>query len=262
MNPDIMNLQLKGEELMHKLTLVMALVVSGAQQVPEPPSTPVNEISSGPEDTRDWVNAYFSPEVMEALWLEDYPALDRAYEAGRLVDIPQPGDPMAAALGIHLQTEGDFPIAEAERDPSLKLKLFRLAKSAAGVFYLIADHLRQLEGNTFTLLRTTSLVRTWEYQKRLMGVNANADVKAQGVPATHVTGLAFDLTRVGMSESRERHLLKFLDELRDADKIIYFTEGEAQATFHVIALLQAADDFETDYDTMLSKAAARSPNSK
>ncbi|MBI2607939.1 MAG: hypothetical protein HYW51_03895 [Candidatus Doudnabacteria bacterium] len=253
---------------MKRLLLVLALTVGamqapvGQEQTPEP-----NRIKRVPEDTRDWVNAYFPPEVMEVLWLTDYAALDQAYENGWLVDIPQNSDPLAEALGIRLQTEGDFPIAEAEPDPKLKVKLFRLAKPGAGLLYSIADHVREeerkererrkLQPRPFLPIGVTSLVRTAEYQARLIPLNANADTESQGVPATHITGLVTDITRANMTTARDRIVSNYLIELRDADKILYFREGAKQATYHVIALLQTREFFEAEYDRLLLKARER-----
>jgi hypothetical protein len=246
---------------MYKLLLVLALALSGAQQVPDGQT---NKIKNGPQDTRDWVNAYFPPHVMEALWHEDYEDLDWSYQTGWLIDIPKPEDPLADALGIRLQTDGDFPIAEAEKDPNLKVKLFRLAKPAAGLLFSIADHVREEEEKQRELARLaprkslpisiTSLVRTAKYQERLIPGNSNADTKSQGVPATHITGLAADITRANMSANRDLIINRYLMRLSELGLIIYFKEGKTQATYHVIALLQAREFFEAQYDRLLMKA--------
>jgi hypothetical protein len=131
---------------------------------------------------------------------------------------------------------------------------YRLAKPAAGLLYRIANYLRETEGSAFMPLPVTSLVRPWSYQKRLMMSNANANTIRAGVPPTHVFGLAFDIPRAQMANDRERRLQKYLDTLADDGTIVYFKEGKAQATYHVIAMPAAHDELEADFYEMTARA--------
>jgi len=213
-------------------------------------------LPQGKETKKEQLARIFTPALVEQLWMNDYADLDSACERGWLVDVPD--DP--AGLGIHVRKSGNCPVGEKEHDLARRAKLYRLAKPAAGLLYRIAEHLRQTEGNAFTPVQVSSLVRPWTYQKKLMASNANANTIRAGVPPTHVFGLAFDLPRGDMSSIRERNLQRYLDLLADAGKVVYFKEGKAQATFHIIALPGAGQEFEADFYELTARAA-HSPTS-
>lgn len=208
------------------------------------------------ETKKEQLARIFTPAVVDQLWMNDYADLDSACERGWLVDVPD--DP--EGLGVHIRKSGNSPVGEKERDMERRAKLYRLAKPAAGLLYRIAEHLRQSEGSSFSPLQVSSLVRPWTYQKKLMASNANANTIRAGVPPTHVFGLAFDLPRGDMSAARERALQRYLDGLADAGKVVYFKEGKAQATFHIIAMPAAGQEFEADFYELTAKAA-HSPTS-
>ena len=202
------------------------------------------------ESKKDHLARIFTREVVEHLWMEDYDDLDAACERGWLVDVPDDPD----GLGISIRKEGNSPVGEKEHDLSRRSKLYRLAKPAAGLLYRIAAHLRETEGASFTPLQVTSLVRPWSYQKKLMASNANANTIRAGVPPTHVFGLAFDIPRADMPNEREHRLQRYLDTLADDGTIVYFKEGKAQATYHVIAMPAANDELEGDFYELTARA--------
>lgn len=208
------------------------------------------------ETKKDHLARVFTPTMVERLWMNDYADLDAACERGWLVDVPDDPD----GLGIHIRKSGNSPVGEKERDAERRAKLYRLAKPAAGLLYRVAAHLRESEGAAFSPVHVSSLVRPWSYQKKLMASNANANTIKAGVPPTHVFGLAFDLPRGDMSAARHRTLQRYLDSLADAGKIVYFKEGRAQATFHIIAMPAAHEELEADFYELTAKAA-HSPTS-
>jgi len=209
------------------------------------------------ESKKDHLARIFTRSLVEELWMEDYADIDRACERGWLVDVPD--DPIG--LGVSIRKSGNSPVGEKERDPVKRHKLYRLAKPAAGLLYRIAARLREIEGDAFTPLQVTSLVRPWSYQKRLMASNANANTIKAGVPPTHVFGLAFDIPRGDMPAARERRLQAYLDDLAEDGKIVYFKEGRAQATYHVIAMPAAHGEFEADYHQLSARAGSMATGS-
>ncbi len=209
------------------------------------------------ETKKEQLARIFTHDVVERLWMEDYEALDAACARGWLVDVPD--DPIG--LGISIRKQGNSPVGEKEHDLTRRAKLYRLAKPAAGLLYRIAAHLRDTEGNSFTPLQVTSLVRPWTYQKKLMASNANANTIRAGVPPTHVFGLAFDIPRADMPNERERRLQRYLDTLADDGTIVYFKEGKAQATYHVIAMPAAQDELEADFYELTARASKTSQTS-
>jgi hypothetical protein len=57
-----------------------------------------------------------------------------------------------------------------------------------------------------------------------------------------------------MPAERERRLQRYLDTLADDGVVVYFKEGKAQATYHVIAMPAAHDELEADYYELTAKA--------
>ncbi len=204
------------------------------------------------ESKKDHLARIFTRDVVERLWMEDYADLDAACERGWLVEVPD--DPVG--LGISIRKSGNSPVGEKERDLERRAKLYRLAKPAAGLLYGIADHMREVEGAAFQPVQVTSLVRPWTYQKKLMVSNANANTIRAGVPPTHVFGLAFDIPRGDMDNARERRLQRYLDTLAADGTIVYFKEGKAQATYHVIAMPAAHDELEADFYEFTARATS------
>lgn len=206
------------------------------------------------ESKKEHLARIFTRELVDSLWMDDYPDLDDACERGWLVEVPD--DP--EGLGVSIRKSGNSPVGEKERDPVRRAKLYRLAKPAAGLLYRIADHLRRGEGASFRPLQVTSLVRPWSYQRRLMASNINANTIRAGVPPTHVFGLAFDIPRGDMPVERQRRLQRYLDTLAADGRVVYFKEGRAQATYHVIAMPVAEEEFAADYVELGARAVAAS----
>lgn len=202
------------------------------------------------ESKKDHLARIFTRDVVDRLWMEDYDDLDAACERGWLVDVPDDPD----GLGISIRKTGSSPVGEKENNPERRVKLYRLAKPGAGLLYRIAAHLRDVEGPAFQPLPVTSLVRPWIYQKRLMASNVNANTIRAGVPPTHVFGLAFDIPRARMSADRQRRLQRYLETLAADGTVVYFKEGRAQATYHVIAMPAAHDELEADFYEITARA--------
>ena len=205
------------------------------------------------ESKKEHLARIFTKEVVESLWMEDYSDLDAACERGWLVDVPD--DPQG--LGVSIRKTGNSPVGEKERDAARRVKLYRLAKPCAGLLYRIAAHLRDAEGPSFQPLQVTSLVRPWTYQKKLMASNVNANTIKAGVPPTHVFGLAFDIPRGDMPMARQRRLQSYLDTLAADGTIVYFKEGKAQATYHVIAMPAAHAELEADFYELSARAGKK-----
>lgn len=195
----------------------------------------------------------FPEELVERMWIQDWTDLERLYQFGKLVDVTS--DPVGR--GIVLRLDGGSRIGELETDPYRQLMLCRLTKPAAGLLYRIAARMRLMEGEAYEPLEVTSLVRTWDYQLRLTDVNPNADRTKEGVPPTHVLGLAFDIARTAMSADRQERLEFLLDLLaRDGD-LAYYKEGSNNGLmhYHVIALPSANGTLVREFERGIEVAA-------
>ena len=179
--------------------------------------------------------------------------LERAYRAGRLVDVPS--DP--EGLGYVLRLDGMSRIGELEDDALKQALLCRLSKPAAGLLFRVASRLRLVEGEAYEPLEITSLVRTWDYQLRLTEVNGNADRTREGVPPTHVLGLAFDIARNRLGPEREKRLEAVLDDLAALGELAFYKEGGGHETYHVIALPSAADVLARHYERISGEGEKR-----
>jgi hypothetical protein len=197
---------------------------------------------------RETLMREFPDELVERMWLQDWTDLERAYQFGQLVDVPSDPD----GRGIVLRLEGGSRIGELEDDAYKQTLLCRLTKPALGLLYRIASRLRQIEGADYVPLEITSLVRTWDYQLRLTDVNPNADRTRDGVPPTHVLGMAFDIARTKMSYERQQRVEDLFEELSEAGELAYYKEGSSNGLmhYHVMALpsaeTQLARYFERD----------------
>ena len=188
---------------------------------------------------KQYLSRAFTPEIQRRYWIEDFNDL----ASKDLVKIPD----SPSATGFRLRTTGAGRIGQMETKLGRLDKYYELAPAAAGVLYKIRDHLQALEGKRYQPFEITSLVRSWEYQQMLLKENGNADVIRQGVPATHVLGLAFDITRVGMNKRQEHDLETFLGELYLKGEIVYFREDKLQSTFHIAALPRAERQLSAYY---------------
>jgi hypothetical protein len=192
----------------------------------------------------------FPDDLVEKMWIQDWSDLERLYAAGHLVDVPS--DP--TGRGIVLRLDGPSRIGELVDDAYRQTLLCRLTKPAAGLLYRIASRLRLIEGEAYEPLQITSLVRTWDYQLKLSYVNPNADKTPDGVPPTHVLGVAFDIARSQMSMERQERIEQLFDQLALDGELAYYKEGSSNGLmhYHVIALPSAdlllARDFERQSD--------------
>lgn len=188
----------------------------------------------------------FPDDLVERMWIQDWSDLERLWQVGRLVDVPS--DP--SGRGIMLRLEGGSRIGELEDDPYRQRLMCRLTKPAAGLLYRVAARLRLIEGEAYEPLEITSLARTWDYQLRLTDVNPNADRTREGVPPTHVLGLAFDIARTRMSYERQQRVEFLLDQLSRDGELAYYKEGSSNGLmhYHVIALPSADTMLVREYD--------------
>ena len=188
----------------------------------------------------------FPDDLVERMWMQDWQDLERAYAVGRLVDVPS--DP--TGRGIILRLDGPSRIGELTDDPYRQMLLCRLTKPAAGLLYRIASRLRLIEGEAYQPLEITSLARTWDYQLRLSDVNPNADRTPDGIPPTHVLGVAFDIARSQMSLERQDRIEQLFDQLALDGELAYYKEGSNNGLmhYHVIALPSADLDLTRDFE--------------
>ncbi len=195
---------------------------------------------------REMLMREFPDELVERMWLQDWTDIERAYQFGQLVDVPSDPD----GRGIVLRLEGGSRIGELEDDAYKQTLLCRLTKPALGLLYRIASRMRQIEGPDFVPLEITSLVRTWDYQLRLTDVNPNADRTRDGVPPTHVLGMAFDIARTQMSFERQQLIESVFDELSQTGELAYYKEGSNNGLmhYHVMALPSAETQLARYYE--------------
>jgi hypothetical protein len=207
---------------------------------------------------REMLMREFPDELVERMWLQDWTDIERASEFGQLVDVPSDPD----GRGIVLRLEGGSRIGELETDDYKQSLLCRLTKPAVGLLYRVASRMRQIEGPDYVPLEITSLVRTWDYQLRLTDVNPNADRTRDGVPPTHVLGMAFDIARTQMSYERQQRIEGVFDELAEAGELAYYKEGSHNGLmhYHVMALpsaeTQLARYYERDVPSHFREQAA------
>lgn len=217
------------------------------QDLPQTESRPPKPLTK-----KEWLSLIFD-QLPQELFLKTYADIDAAYENNWLVDIPDD----VASTNIKLRMSGPYRIGQVERNPKLRKKLFRLAKPAAGLLYLLADRLREEE----VTLPSTSLVRPWvEGQLRLMKINVNADTRKQKVPPTHVYGLAFDIAYGELDAKTFKALLGYVKNLEAQGKAAYFFENGRQAALHIIALPAGWSEFEAEYARLTDKAAQLAAN--
>ncbi|MBI5506469.1 MAG: hypothetical protein HY899_16885 [Deltaproteobacteria bacterium] len=198
-----------------------------------------------PAPDRGMLLRELSSQVTGELWIEDFMDLERAYYEGVLVDVAS--DPQG--LGVELRLIGASRIGELEDDPVRQSMLCRVSKPAAGLLYQFAQRLRAIEAGAYTPLVITSLVRPWQYQQRLAEVNPNADATRDGVPPTHVLGLAFDISRAGMSPGRQARIEALLGEFVRDGQVAFYKEGAGGEAYHVIALPSAREQLTAYWES-------------
>jgi hypothetical protein len=197
----------------------------------------------------------FPDDLVERMWMQDWSDLERAYAVGRLVDVPS--DPQGR--GILLRLDGPSRIGELVDDSYRQMLLCRLTRPAAGLLYRIAARLRLIEGEAYQPLEITSLARTWDYQLKLSDVNPNADRTPDGVPPTHVLGVAFDIARSQMSSERQDRIELLFDQLAMNGELAYYKEGSNNGLmhYHVIALPSADTLLTRDFERQTEVASSR-----
>ena len=86
-------------------------------------------------------------------------------------------------------------------------------------------------------LTLTSAVRTVQEQKALRRWNPNAAPTTGEQASVHTTGIAFDISRTGLSRAQQRWLEWRLWYLQQTGKVIV-EEEQKQPCFHIVALKQ------------------------
>jgi hypothetical protein len=236
---------LTGGMAQEKPLPAVPVLFTGGLGIPELPGTLIPApVPPRTLTKKEALSEIFTAQVQKQFWIDNFKALKNAADQGQLVEILDD----KAGTYVKLRKVGKSRIAEKERNPKRRPFYWTLRKPAAGLLYQIASHMREQDLRAEPI-EVTSLVRSWEYQKLLMKSNPTADVKTQGVPPTHVLGLAFDIAWAKMPAERYLRLKDLLDRLAGEGKIIYFREHKTQAAFHVIALPSAHEQFASYYDS-------------
>lgn len=165
--------------------------------------------------------------------------LRRALESGELVRLSEP-----ERFGLEPRLTGRSAIGGLDLENQ---DLYVAARPAAmGVLLEIA---RRVHSGP---LDVTSLVRSAEYQRMLLGRNANAGTD---VP-THAMGYAVDIGMLYTPMETANELRGVLEQMRAAGEI-YFIGETNQLTFHVVPRPARIVEFERAYETALLAADAR-----
>lgn len=180
----------------------------------------------------------YAPLVSTAVF-DDRDDLQRAIGAGELVAL--------SALDLpHVRPRlwGESPIAE--KDLEHQHLYVALRPAAMG---MLIDITRRVQRGP---LDVTSLVRSAEYQRRLMRGNGNANTD---VP-THTMGYAVDIGLKFAATETAGELRRVLQEMRAAGDIYFIAEAN-QLTFHIVPVPSRMAHFESRYQEAI--AAARQP---
>lgn len=181
--------------------------------------------------------------LMHSAAFEDLSHLQRALDSGELVPLSAVELP-----GVQPRLGGQSPIAE--KDLENQHLYLALRPAAMGMLIDIARRAPQHP------LEVTSLVRTTEYQRRLMRGNGNANTD---VP-THTMGYAVDIGLKYTSSATANALRRVLDEMRDAGDIYYIAEAN-QLTFHIVPVPSRIEHFEALYQQAAAEANQPEPAS-
>ncbi len=162
---------------------------------------------------------FYGPDDEKLVTLDD---LRAKLEGGELVTIPD--DPR---FGFKLRLEGSDSIGALDKEN--REYYIATKKETAGALLFIAQEVSKLRAGRKTLpLEVTSVTRTVDYQEKLTKVNPVATKKAVSF---HVLGLAFDITKNGMSLDDQRDIQFILDELDSTGFISWVPEN---AAYHVV----------------------------
>ena len=179
--------------------------------------------------------------LMDSTVFEDLGHLQRALDSGELVPLSAVELP-----GAQPRLSGQSPIAE--KDIENQHLYLALRPAAMGMLIEIARRTRQQP------LELTSLVRTAEYQRKLMRGNGNANTD---VP-THTMGYAVDIGLKYTTAATANELRRVLDEMREAGDIYYIAEAN-QLTFHIVPVPSRIGHFEAAYRQAVAEANQPAP---
>ncbi|MEX2272085.1 MAG: DUF5715 family protein [Vicinamibacterales bacterium] len=179
--------------------------------------------------------------MLDTAQFADREHLQRALGTGELV-------PLSTIELSHVQPRliGPSPIGQKD----LEHQPLYIALRPAAMGMLIDINNRVQHGP----LEVTSLVRTAEYQRALMGRNGNANTD---VP-THVMGYAIDIGLKFMPAETAADLRRVLEDMRAAGDIYFIAEAN-QLTFHIVPVPSRIQNFEALYQQTLAAAQAPPP---
>lgn len=180
----------------------------------------------------------YGPLVSSAVF-EDRDHLERAIASGDLVELSALELPY-----VQPRLWGESPIAE--KDLQHQRLYVALRPAAMG---MLIDITRRVQRGP---LDVTSLVRSAEYQRRLMRGNGNANTD---VP-THTMGYAVDIGLKFAATDTASELRRVLEEMREAGDIYFIAEAN-QLTFHIVPVPSRMPHFESLYQGTV--AAAKQP---
>ena len=176
--------------------------------------------------------------LMARTMFDDREHLRRALEAGELVPLSR-----QQHFGIEPRLTGRSVIGGLDLEHQ---DLYVTARPAAmGMLQEIA---RRIQSGP---VEVTSLVRSREYQRALLGRNANAGTD---VP-THAMGYAVDIGLLFTPMETANELRRVLEEMRAAGRI-YFIGERAQLTFHIVPVPSRFGEFERAYAESVLAAEA------
>jgi hypothetical protein len=172
---------------------------------------------------------------VESSSFENVDHLRRALESGELVPFEN-----TERFNMRPRLGGQSFIGSLDLDNQM---LYVTARPAAiGMLFEIGKQLRSGP------VEITSLVRTADYQRKLMRGNGNANTD---VP-THVMGYAVDIGVKDMPIETALELRAILEKMREAGDI-YFIGERNQLTFHVVPVPSRIDYFEQAYRTAIEE---------
>jgi hypothetical protein len=161
---------------------------------------------------------FYGPDDEQFVTLDD---LKAALANGEVVPVPND-----SKFGFELMLNGANPIGQ--KDLANQQYYVATKPETAGALLFIANQLQRLRGQRDPLIfQVSSITRTVDYQGKLRETNKVA-TKAVSF---HVLGLAFDITKRGLSADDLRDIQFILDELDSTGMIAWVPENDA---FHIV----------------------------
>jgi Family of unknown function (DUF5715) len=149
--------------------------------------------------------------------------------------------------GLARDFEGEaYDLNDADARRRLKIRLLSFIRPEARD--LLTQFARDYRKKFDRPLPVSSLVRPEQYQRELVGINANA---ARGSAPPHSTGLAFDIYYGYMSTAEQEYLMSEIARLKAAGRVEALREARENIHVYVFANGQRPDE------KLISRAIAR-----